>query len=614
MTTATDAIPAIEAREAARRRLWPRVLIGFVVGFAIGILLLAAGLLAWDASFQGRILLGVHGAGVDLSGLDQEAAVAALAAPSAAYGAGEVVIRTDAADRSIGYGTFGRRLDVGAMVASAMQIGRGGSPLERAAGEIGLAVRGAEVAPRLALDGPALDTRVAAALAVLVRQPIDATIRMAAKGYETTPARDGRTYDVAAAQAAAVEAVTPLDAPAQVVITVPSIAVPPARSDADVARARVGAEQAIADLVVSYGSKTWTLTADTIRGWARFEDAPDGSILLVVDEAKVAKGLSKVAKGVAKSAVSATYLTAKNGRIMGVTPGTDGRKLDTAATASAIAAALTERSLGGSPGPVRAKVTAVAPKLTTDEARKTAPLMTLLGSWQTWFPISERNAYGANIWLPAKAINGTVLLPGQRFEWWSAIGPVTAARGYGMGGIIKSDHTEPTGAIGGGMCSSSTTLFNAALRAGLQMGARSNHKYYIDRYPLGLDATVSKSPGGGVQTMSFTNDTSHPIFIRGIRIGGRSGKGWVRYEIWGTRDGRTVSLSKPSQWNVRQASTVTVPVSTLPHGVRHQTEYPSNGRDVSVTRVVRDANGRVIHRETYTSHYVLWNGRIEVGI
>ena len=49
------------------------------------------------------------------------------------------------------------------------------------------------------------------------------------------------------------------------------------------------------------------------------------------------------------------------------------------------------------------------------------------------------------------------------------------------------------------MCSSSTTLFNAALRAGLQMGARSNHKYYINRYPLGLDATVSKMPAAAAR-------------------------------------------------------------------------------------------------------------------
>ena len=178
--------------------------------------------------------------------------------------------------------------------------------------------------------------------------------------------------------------------------------------------------------------------------------------------------------------------------------------------------------------------------------------MTMLGTWKTWFPISDHNFFGANIWRPAKIIDGTVLRPGQRFEWWSAIGPVTPARGFGPGGFIAGNHTEPTGALGGGMCSSSTTLFNAALRAGLQMGARSNHKYYIFRYPLGLDATVSKTRGGGSQTMSFTNDMKTPIVIRTYRYRA-GGKGWVRYEIWGIPDGRKVSLSRPAVCNVRQA-------------------------------------------------------------
>jgi vancomycin resistance protein YoaR len=238
--------------------------------------------------------------------------------------------------------------------------------------------------------------------------------------------------------------------------------------------------------------------------------------------------------------------------------------------------------------------------------------MVALGTWKTWFPISERNYFGANIWLPAKIIDGTVLYPGQRFEWWSALGPVTPARGFGPGGFIRGNYTDPTGALGGGMCSSSTTLFNAALRAGLQMGARSNHRYYINRYPLGLDATVSKSPGGGGQTMTFTNDMRTPVVIRSFRYTA-GGVGWVRYEVWGIPDGRTVSLSKPSVANRRQAITRTVYVNTLPRGVREQVEYPSDGMDVTVTRVVRSKSGRVIHRNLYRSHYALWNGLIEVG-
>jgi hypothetical protein len=112
--------------------------------------------------------------------------------------------------------------------------------------------------------------------------------------------------------------------------------------------------------------------------------------------------------------------------------------------------------------------------------------------------------------------------------------------------------------------------------------------------------------------MSFRNDTRGIIFIRGSRI--RSGGvGWVRYEIWGIPDGRTVSLSRPSVGDVQKATTKTVLVDTLPKGHTEQVEYPSDRMTTSVTRVVRDANGRVIHRDTWVSHYVLWNGLIHVG-
>jgi hypothetical protein len=104
----------------------------------------------------------------------------------------------------------------------------------------------------------------------------------------------------------------------------------------------------------------------------------------------------------------------------------------------------------------------------------------------------------------------------------------------------------------------------------------------------------------------------HEIFIRGIRT--RAGAiGWVRYEIWGVPDGRTVRLSKPAVSNVRKATTETVYVDTLPKGAKEQVEYPSNGMTVSVTRVVRTEGGRLLHRDTWVSRYVLWNGRIEVG-
>jgi vancomycin resistance protein YoaR len=257
-------------------------------------------------------------------------------------------------------------------------------------------------------------------------------------------------------------------------------------------------------------------------------------------------------------------------------------------------------------------VNAVAPKLSDAEAASAAPRMQLISTWTTWFPYGINNNFGANIWIPARDIDGTVLAPGEKFDFWKRIGPITYERGYGLGGAIINGKSEPQGALAGGICSNSTTLFNVALRAGLEMGARKNHYYYIDRYPKGLDATVFKSGSGSTQTMSFTNDTDYPILIRGY--GWKSGsKGYIKYEMYSVPTGRKVSFTTPIVKNILVARDTVQYTTALKPGQRHRVEFPHDGQDVWVTRIVRNRNGDVIHKETWYSHYSRITGVVQVG-
>jgi vancomycin resistance protein YoaR len=617
---ADSGAPALEVLpvplDAPRPRRRARRAALFVAAFAIGLVAVlgaaGAGLAAWDSGYQERVLPGVHVGGTDLSGLDAAAATRALET-AYPYGDGRLVLRAPSGDITIPYAAFGRRPDVQALVAAALRAGRDGDLPTRLVTQVGQAIHGVALSPQVLLDQAGLEAAVARALAPLETEPVDATISMASKGFAMTPARDGQTVDPAPVAAAAVAALQSPDAPAEVVVPVSPTPLPPAVSDAAVRSAAFGAAVAIGDVTVRLGRKSWKIKAATVRSWIGFAPVGDGTIQPTVDPSLIPASLKSIAKAVLQPAKSAVFLKAKGGRVVGVAASADGRQLDVAATSQAIANAVLARIPNGGSAPVNAVTAPVAPKLTTEQAKVHAPVLTLLGTWTTWFPISDHNYFGANIWIPAQIINGTLLAPGQTFDWWNAVGDVSPARGYGPGGVIKGNHTDPTGALGGGMCSSSTTLFNAALRAGLQMGARGNHRYYINRYPLGLDATVWKM-GGAVQDMSFTNDTPNPILIVGIKTRGSGGRGYVTYQLWGKPDGRKVALSAPSVSNVVQATTGVEYVTTLPHGVRQQTEYPSNQMDVAVTRVVRDKSGRVIHSELWTSHYVLWNGIIQVGL
>jgi vancomycin resistance protein YoaR len=301
----------------------------------------------------------------------------------------------------------------------------------------------------------------------------------------------------------------------------------------------------------------------------------------------------------------------KGSVVFGVTAGHNGRKLDVVATTDRILGAMRARALNVESPTVVASVLVTTPALTTEQAQKAAPLLRRISTWTTWFPISERNHFGANIWLPAQFIDGTVVAPGATFDFWRTVGPVTPARGFGKGGAIINGQTDPQGAIGGGICSNSTTLFNAALRAGMQMLSRRPHFYYISRYPLGLDATVFISAGGGATTMSFRNDTPYPVLIRGIRT--RSGgTGYVRYDIYSVPNGRRVVIGAPTVRNVLPAWDSVQYTSSMRKGTSKRTETPTDGKDVWRTIYVYQ-DGKLIRQHTYYSHYARITGVVLKG-
>jgi len=260
------------------------------------------------------------------------------------------------------------------------------------------------------------------------------------------------------------------------------------------------------------------------------------------------------------------------------------------------------------PARVAPALTKVEPELSTKEAQAAIKLLKRVSTWRTRYIVGESNGFGANIRIPTSILDGYVVGPGETFDFWKAIGPVTRAGGYKDGGAILDGRTQPTGALAGGICSCSTTLFNAALRAGYKIVERANHYYYIDRYPLGLDATVLIR-NGAVTSMRWRNDTKYPVLIRGINE-----PSYVRFDLYTVPLNRTVTFSEPVVKNVRQATTVTEYTSALAPGVRKQIEYEHDGMDVWVTRTVPDnASKTVLYKETFGSHYGVVNGVILIG-
>ena len=232
----------------------------------------------------------------------------------------------------------------------------------------------------------------------------------------------------------------------------------------------------------------------------------------------------------------------------------------------------------------------------------------LLGRWVVNFTPSSFNGRGINIRRPAQLIDGMVIQPGAQFNFVKAAGPFTLANGYVTGAAIVRGEIKPDGVLGGGLCSAATTVFNAAVRAGLQIDKRVNHHFYISRYPVGLDATIWTSGGRAVANVVFTNDTGNRIKIRGYGL-----KRKVIFEVWGINDGRKVTWADPVITNVRLANTNIVYSDDLAAGTQKRKLDAYDGFDVVVGRTVTDAAGFVIHSDIFKSDYSKGTGIILRG-
>lgn len=610
MTTAFEPPAGPPTTPTRRHRLWPRFLVAFVLGLVAVLGIGVGALYAYDQQYQGRILQGVHVGTLDLSGLTADEAAVRLHARYDVLAAGSAVLVAGGKDIPLPYSRVGRGPAIDTMVAQAMSVGRAGNAVERAIANARTAVRGIVIAPQVRYDQDALTRSINAVAAAQHVAPADALITRTKTGYAITPSITGQQANPATVLATLTTELASLDAPAELRVDLPLVDLEPTVTTDEANQAVAAADRIAADVRIIDGGDSWTISAATIRTWISFVPTGNGSMAPLVSTAKLDNALAPVAKAVARAPRNASF-TMSGTRVIAVIPSVNGRALDRTATAAKLGELLAARATGGPTANIAAVLQVAAPVLTTAQAKAVAPKMREISRWETYFFITERNHFGANIWIPALDIDGTVVGPGETFDFWNAVGPVTRAHGYGDGGAIINGKTEPQGALAGGICSNSTTLFNAVLRAGFEMGARRNHFYYIDRYPIGLDATVFKSSSGSTQTMSWTNDTKYPVLIRGFKIRA-NGRGYVRYVLYSVPNGRKVVISTPIIKNVRPSSDTVVYTTSLAPGSAKRIEFPVDGKDVWRTVTVFQ-NGTVIHKTTYYSHYARITGVTMIG-
>ena len=131
---------------------------------------------------------------------------------------------------------------------------------------------------------------------------------------------------------------------------------------------------------------------------------------------------------------------------------------------------------------------------------------TKLGTSTTLYDSTNLNR-ATNINIACEKINGTVLEPGETFSFNKIVGERTAKNGFKEALIYNGGEVDY--GLGGGICQISSTLYNAVLKANLDIIERKNHSMTVSYLPVGQDASVSY----GSVDFKFTNSRSYPIKI-----------------------------------------------------------------------------------------------------
>jgi vancomycin resistance protein YoaR len=162
----------------------------------------------------------------------------------------------------------------------------------------------------------------------------------------------------------------------------------------------------------------------------------------------------------------------------------------------------------------------------TADARKLR-IREQVSAFTTYFPhAAYRNT---NIGRAAALVDGTILKPGETFSLNETVGERTRANGFTEGFIIEDGVYKED--LGGGVSQMATTTFNAMFFAGLEDIEHKTHSFYIDRYPVGREATVA----WGSVDLRFRNDTPYGVLITAaVTPSTPSSQGVVTVRMWST--------------------------------------------------------------------------------
>ena len=555
------------------RRSW-RVVRWLLLGLALAAILLYGAAYAYAGD---RLPRNTTIEGVDVGGLFPEQAEEVLARTLADRA--PATVRVSAADREVAIdpASVGLRVDVAASVAQ-VAVGRSPNPAD-----LWQVVSGGRAHEAVVeADDRRLTERLDALAERVDRAPREGAVRFEADGPVPTYPRPGRALDVEAAQDAVLDAFPTQVGP----VTLAIDRVSPQLTADDVDRAvEQFAEPALeGPVTLTAAGESAALTPERYAPTLSMR-AAGGRLVPSADPAALAGRVEAVLPGASLEPRDATVALV-DGRPR-VVPGRSGRTVDEDRLAAAFVRTVAAE---GDDRILRVPTTAVdEPVVTTQEVRSWG-VREVVAEFTTYYPHADyRNI---NIGRAAELLDGTVLAPGELFSFNETVGERTAANGFTRGFVISNGIFAED--YGGGVSQMATTTFNAAFFAGLEDVEHKPHSFYIDRYPVGREATVAWP----TIDLKFRNDTGHGVLIETrLSPSTYSSSGAVTVRLWSSKVWDIEALTG-ARYNFTSPATRVLTGDDC---------YPNTGYegfDVDVTRVFRRAGSSAVHhREVMHTTY-----------
>ncbi len=310
--------------------------------------------------------------------------------------------------------------------------------------------------------------------------------------------------------------------------------------------------------------------------------------------------IKPISQAIEKKPIDALFKF-ENNRVTTFRPSVEGQTMDVNALDNKILSSIPNTASAGKTQTIKINIPIkiIQPNITTEKVNNMG-IRELIGVGHSLFYHSIPGRI-YNINLAAGRLNGALVAPDEVFSFDKALGDVSAFTGYQQAYIIQNGRTVL--GDGGGVCQVSTTFFRALLDAGLSITERHPHAYRVGYYeqdsPPGIDATIFVPS----VDLKFKNDTGHYILIQSkVDLNNLA----LTFELYGTKDGRVVSMTKPVISNQSSPPPdLYQDDPTLPRGEIKQTDFAAWGADVYFTRTVTK-NGKIIISDKFVSNYQPW--------